>query len=269
MTDREVFRSNLLANQVALITGGGSGIGATIASTFAKHGARVVLLGRTAEKLESTAAKIEQKTLCTIADVRDYRAVEGGVERAIAEFGRLDIVVNAAAGNFVAPAAGLSSKGFQTVIDIDLVGTFNTCRASFEALSKQGGSVLNITATQAWVATPLQCHAGAAKAGIAKLTQDLALEWARVGIRVNAIAPGPIDETEGMRRLAPTDPEARERLVKGMPLGRFGTKLEVAQAALFLCSPAAGFITGASLCIDGGQSLMGSAKFMSLMGMSS
>jgi len=131
------------------------------------------------------------EAICFACDVRDYAALEAAVNGAATAFGRLDIVVNSAAGNFLAPAASLSANGFRSVIDIDLCGTFNTCRAAFAHLSKQGGCIVSITATQAEVATPLQCHAGAAKAGIEKLTRDLALEWGRVGIRVNAVARVP------------------------------------------------------------------------------
>ncbi len=263
-----VFRDKLLDGQVALVTGGGSGIGAGIARRFAEQGARVALLGRSADKLDATVKSIESsggQALATPADVRDYARVEAAVKQTVERFGRLDILVNSAAGNFIAAAAGLSSNGFKAVVDIDLVGTFNAARAAFEALSVRGGSVISITATQAWVPTPLQAHVGAAKAGIAKLTQDLALEWGAQKIRVNAVAPGPIAETEGMQRLAPSDPKVRERLEKGLPIGRFGTIAEVADAVLYLVSPAASFITGTTLVIDGGQSLIGSARFMQLM----
>ena len=192
------------------------------------------------------------------ADVRDYTALEGGLASAVERFGRLDILVNSAAGNFLAPAAGLSANGFKAVIDIDLNGTFNACRAAFAHLSARGGSILSITATQAWVPTPLQCHAGAAKAGIAKLTQDLALEWGASNIRVNALAPGPIAGTEGMRRLAPIDASDRGQFERALPLKRWGTVDEIADAALFLVSPAASFITGTTLVVDGGQALIGS-----------
>jgi 2,4-dienoyl-CoA reductase [(3E)-enoyl-CoA-producing], peroxisomal len=263
-----IFSPGLLQGKVAFVTGGGSGIGAGIARRFAEHGARVALTGRKLEKLEATAKEIERaggRALCLPADVRDYAALEAAVARIEAEFGRLDVVVNSAAGNFLVPAASLSANGFKAVIDIDLVGTFNASRAAFELLSRQGGSIVSITATQAWLPTPLQCHVGAAKAGIAKLTADLALEWGAAKIRVNAVAPGPIAETEGMRRLAPADEQARARLEQGMPAGRFGTIDEVADAVLYLVSPAAGFITGTTLVIDGGQALLGSARFMQLL----
>lgn len=263
----DIFGKNILDGQVALVTGGGSGIGAGIARRLAEQGARVGLLGRKLDKLERVAGEIASaggEALPLSADVRYYEDVEAALSQLVGRWGRLDIVVNSAAGNFIAPAAALSSNGFKAVIDIDLVGTFNATRAAFAELSKRGGSVVSITATQAWVPTPLQCHAGAAKAGIAKLTQDLALEWGKLKIRVNAVAPGPIADTEGMRRLAPDDEGVRQRFQEAMPLGRWGTVREIADAVLFLVSPAGAFITGTTLVVDGGQSLLGSSKFMDM-----
>jgi NAD(P)-dependent dehydrogenase (short-subunit alcohol dehydrogenase family) len=263
-----VFRDRILEGKVALVTGGGSGIGAGIAERLVEQGAAVSLLGRRAEKLDAVRERIEARggrALSLPADVRDYAAIEGAVQRTVGELGGLDIVINSAAGNFLAPAASLSANGFRAVIDIDLCGTFNTCRAAFEPLRERGGSIVSITATQAWVPTPLQCHAGAAKAGIAKLTEDLALEWGPLGIRVNAVAPGPIEDTEGVARLAPADEAARVKLRKGLPIGRWGTIAEVADCVLFLVSPAAGFVTGTTLVCDGGQALIGSARFLALL----
>jgi NAD(P)-dependent dehydrogenase (short-subunit alcohol dehydrogenase family) len=262
-----VFAPNLLAGKSALVTGGGSGIGAGIARLFAKHGAKVALIGRTAQKLETTAAAIrEAGGTATVhpCDVREYPYLEKAINDAVAANGGLDIVVNSAAGNFLAPAASLSANGFRSVVDIDLCGTFNACRAAFTHLSAHGGSIVSITATQADVPTPLQCHAGAAKAGIAKLTKDLALEWARFGIRVMAIAPGPVEDTEGMSRLAPGG--AGDELKKRVPLGRYGTIDEIAGATLFLVSPAAAYVTGTTLLIDGGTSLIGPGPFLEMMG---
>lgn len=262
-----VFAPNLLASKSALITGGGSGIGAGIARLLARHGARVALVGRTREKLDAVATSIQLeggRASVHPCDVRDYAALDKAFAEATVD-GGLDIVIASAAGNFLAPAATLSSNGFRAVVDIDLCGTFNTARAAFPHLSRAGGGVIvSITATQADVPTPLQCHAGAAKAGIAKLTQDLALEWGRFGVRVVAVAPGPIEGTEGMSRLAPGS--AEDKLKSRVPLGRYGRIDEVADAVLYLVSPAAAYVTGTTLLIDGGTSLIGAGPFLDLMG---
>jgi NAD(P)-dependent dehydrogenase (short-subunit alcohol dehydrogenase family) len=262
-----VFRGDLLTGKAALVTGGGSGIGAGLAKRLAEQGAKVLLVGRTQEKLDTVASAIVASggTAKTFAcDVRQYPMVEQAVKTAVETFGGLDIVVNSAAGNFLAPASTLSANGFRSVIDIDLCGTFNVSRAAFEALSKTRGTVVNITATQATVPTPLQCHAGAAKAGIEKLTRDMALEWGRFGIRVNAIAPGPIEDTEGMARLAPGDAESS--LKKRIPLGRWGSIFEIAEALTYLVSPAGAYVTGATLLVDGGTTLLGAGPFLEMMG---
>ena len=261
-----VFRADLLAGQAAFVTGGGSGIGAGIARTLARQGARVALLGRKQEKLDAVAGEIRAgggEARVFPADVRDYAGLSAAIDAAASAFGRLDVLVNSAAGNFLAPAASLSANGFRSVIDIDLCGTFNASRAAFAHLEKTRGSIVSITATQAAVPTPLQCHAGAAKAGIEKLTRDLALEWARSGVRVNAVAPGPIEGTEGMARLAP--PGAESTLKKRVPLGRWGTIDEVCEAVLFLVSRAGAYVTGATLLVDGGTSLAGAGPFLELM----
>ena len=262
-----VFLPNLLKGQAALVTGGGSGIGAGIAKRLAEQGAKVALLGRTKAKLDAVAAEITRaggEARCYAADVREYAALESAMNDAAEAFGRLDILVNSAAGNFLAPAASLSANGFRSVIDIDLCGTFNATRASFAHLSKTRGCVVNITATQANIPTPMQCHAGAAKAGIAKLTRDLALEWGRIGIRVNAVAPGPIEGTEGMARLAPGDDADKLRM--RVPLQRWGEIHEICEAVTYLVSPAGAYVTGATLLVDGGTSLIGAGPFLDLMG---
>jgi NAD(P)-dependent dehydrogenase (short-subunit alcohol dehydrogenase family) len=263
-----VFVEGLLRGQVAWVTGGGSGIGAGIAVRLAKQGAKVALLGRTPEKLTAVAKIIEDaggEAMTLPCDVRQAALLDAAVSQIVQKWGRLDILVNSAAGNFLSPAASLSANGFRAVIDIDLCGTFNACRAAFPHLEKNGGNIVNITATQANVPTPLQCHAGAAKAGIEKLTRDLALEWARMKIRVNAVAPGPIEGTEGMTRLAPGD--AAESLRKRVPLGRWGNVEEICEAVTFLVSPAGAYVTGATFLIDGGTSLLGAAPFLEMMGM--
>lgn len=264
---KSVFVDGILEGKRALVTGGGSGIGAGIARRLAAQGAKVTLVGRTQEKLDAVAAQIREaggEARTGAADVRDFAALEGVFRETAEAFGGLDILVNSAAGNFLAPAATLSANGFRAVVDIDLCGTFNASRAAFPYLSKAGGSIVSITATQAAIPTPLQCHAGAAKAGIEKLTRDLALEWGSLGIRVNAVAPGPIEGTEGMSRLAPGGAESA--LKKRVPLQRYGTIEEVAEAVLYLVSPAGAYVTGATLLVDGGTSLIGAGPFLELMG---
>jgi peroxisomal 2,4-dienoyl-CoA reductase len=185
------------------------------------------------------------------ADVRNPEEVEQAVAATVARFGKVDIVVNGAAGNFLCAAEELSPNGFGTVVDIDLKGSFNVCRAAFEQLKQHQGQVLNISATLHYLGTPMQLHVSAAKAGVDALTKNLAVEWGRYGIRVNAIAPGPIGDTEGMKRLVPEP--IKEKLKKRIPLGRFGLIEDIETAAVFLCSGAASYINGAILVVDGGH----------------
>jgi NAD(P)-dependent dehydrogenase (short-subunit alcohol dehydrogenase family) len=256
-----IFRDRLLAGKTAFLTGGGSGIGQRMAERFAEHGAKVMLVGRKQEKLDLAAASIQSSggTVATAAaDVRDYPAVEAALERTRERFGEVDILVCGAAGNFPAPVLGLSANGFKAVIDIDLLGTFNTCRAAYAHLRKPGATIISISASHASMPIANQSHVCAAKAGVDLLTRTLAVEWGPVGIRANCITPGPTDDTEGMRRLAPT-PEIRRKVEEAVPLRRFGTKDELADLALFLCSEAAAYITGAVYVCDGGQSLVRSS----------
>jgi len=253
-----IFRDHLLLGKHAIVTGGGSGIGQRMAERFAEHGAKVTLVGRKQEKLDAAAEAIRSSggTSRTAAlDVRDYAAVEPAIQKARDEFGAIDILVCAAAGNFPAPVAGMSANGFKAVIDIDLVGTFNTCRAAYAHLRKPGASIISISASQASIPIAYQAHVCAAKAGVDLLTRTLAIEWGPEGIRANCITPGATDDTEGMRRLTPT-PESRRRVEQSVPLRRYGTKDELADLALFLCSDAASYITGAVYYCDGGHSLV-------------
>lgn len=252
-----VIKSDALAGKVAFIAGASSGINLGIAQHFAAHGAKVALISRSHEKITAAAKEIADKgydVLGMAADVRDFESVDGALARTEKEFGKLDIVVSGAAGNFVAPALGMSSNGFKTVVDIDLIGTFNVLRGSFQYLNRPGASLISITAPQGVQPSLMQAHVCAAKAGINMLTQCLAMEWGPAGVRVNAISPGPIADTEGMARLAPT-PEM-EALVKGsLALRSYGTKTNIADMALFLSTENSCYITGSILDVDGGTKL--------------
>jgi len=252
--DQKVFADGVLKGHVAFVTGGGTGITGGVARAFAEAGASVALVSRKLEHLEPAAQAINDnggRAIAVAAVVRQPEEVESAVANTVAEFGKLDIVVNGAAGNFLCAAEELSPNGFGTVVDIDLKGTFNVCRAAFAQLKEHGGQILNISATLHYLGTPMQLHVSAAKAGVDALTRNLAVEWGRHGIRVNAIAPGPIEDTEGMTRLVPEP--VKERLRKNVPLGRFGRIADIERAALFICSDAARFINGTVLVVDGGH----------------
>jgi peroxisomal 2,4-dienoyl-CoA reductase len=253
MTEK-VFADGVLSGHVAFVTGGGTGITGGVARAFAEAGASVALVSRKLEHLQPAAEAINAnggKAIAVVADVRQPAEVENAVAQTIEAFGRVDIVVNGAAGNFLCAAEELSPNGFGTVVDIDLKGTFNVCRAAFAQLKEHRGQILNISATLHYLGTPMQLHVSAAKAGVDALTRNLAVEWGRHGIRVNAIAPGPIEDTEGMTRLVPEP--VKERLRKNVPLGRFGRIADIERAAVFMCSDAASFINGTVLVVDGGH----------------
>jgi peroxisomal 2,4-dienoyl-CoA reductase len=259
------FADGILNGRVAFVTGGGTGITGGVARALAEAGANVALVSRSIEHLTPAAEAINSarsgnasrgEAFAVAADVRKPDEVEKAIAATIEHFGKIDIVVNGAAGNFLSPAAELSPNGFGTVVDIDLKGTFNVCRAAFAELKKNRGQILNISATLHYGGTPYQLHVSAAKAGVDALTRNLAVEWGRHGIRVNAIAPGPIEDTEGMKRLVPEP--VKEKLLRQIPLGRFGRIADIEKAALFLCSDAASFINGAVLVVDGGNWLASS-----------
>lgn len=249
----------LLAGKAVFITGGGSGINLAVAHGFASVGADVAICGRTPGKLESAADALRRehsvRVVATPADVRDYDAVQSAVNTAVDELGRLDTVVAGAAGNFFASAEAISSKGFKTVVEIDLLGSFHTARAAFDHLKASRGSILFVSAGQAYLPFSHQSHVGAAKAGIESLMTNLALEWGHHGIRSNSIVPGPIADTEGMRRL--TAPVGVETWTGAVPLGRFGRAEEIAAMAVVLSSPLASYVTGARIVVDGGLGLSG------------
>lgn len=251
------FGERILAGKIAFVAGGSSGINLGIAERLAEQGATVALLSRKPEKVQGAADGLlakGHKALAIAADVRDYAAIEAAFAQVAAAHGAIDIVVSGAAGNFLAPAVALSANAFKTVVDIDLLGTFNVFRASFEHLRKPGASLMAITAPQAVNPMMFQIHACAAKAGVNMVTRCLAMEWGPAGVRVNAISPGPIGETEGMARLSPS-PEAEAAFKKSIPLRGYGTKADIAEMALYLACDASRCVTGAILDCDGGWSL--------------
>lgn len=236
-----------------VVTGGTSGIGLGIAAAFAAASAEVLVIGRDPARGER-AAHDHPGIRFVAADVRDATAVE----QALATVGRIDVLVNAAAGNFPCPAAALSPNGFRSVVEIDLIGTFTVCRLAFDQLAKPGALILNISAPQATTPTPFQVHACAAKAGVEMVTRCLALEWGPLGVRVVSLTPGVVEGTLGVERLAVGD-GTLARLREVLPLGRFSDVAEVARTAMWLASDAAPSLTGTTLVVDGGLSVAGGA----------
>ncbi len=244
------------------IAGGTSGINQGIAEAFARKGATVGVISRSQDKVDAAVDRIKSlgaPAFGAAADVRKPETIQAALEAFHAEHGGIDVLVSGAAGNFLAAALDMSPNAFKTVIEIDLIGTFNVLRMAHAFLRKPGASVINISAPQSTTPTRLQSHACAAKAGIDMLTRCLALEWGPE-VRVNAIVPGPIEGTEGIARLV-TNPEAERRMLASTPLGRMGDLGDCADAALFLSSPMADYITGAILPVDGGRTIAGGSDY--------
>jgi peroxisomal 2,4-dienoyl-CoA reductase len=261
-----VFRPDLLAGHVALITGGGTGIGLGIASSLAGAGAHVAIASRKPEHLGPATEQLRAggaQVSAVEVNVREPESVARMVDRVGNERGRIDILVNNAAGNFYAPSASLSPNGWRAVVETDLYGTFYCCQAVYPFMKAQGaGRIVSISMTLHYRGWPLMAHATAAKAGVDALTRTLALEWAKDRITVNAVAPGPIP-TEGVRK-AFTPPGSDAPDLFGMekyaadsiPLGRWGTPDDIGQMVTYLASPAGDWITGAIMVVDGGAWLM-------------
>ena len=250
--------TDLLADRRFFVSGGGSGVNLAIASMLASCGADLIICGRTADRLEAAAAVLGSmgaRVVTAVADVRDAEAVTAAFETGLAELGPVDGVVCGAAGNFVAPAEAISANGFRSVVEIDLLGTFNCARAAHAQLSQTKGSLLFVSGGQSYMAFEHQAHVASAKAGVDQLMRALASEWGRSGIRVNSIVPGPVVNTEGMRRL--TDATSLESWIRSIPLGRFAEPVEIARVAAFLLSPWASYVTGATIIADGGLTLSG------------
>ena len=260
------FAKDLFHGKTVFITGGSSGINLGIARNFAAVGANLGIVGRSQEKLDAASAELRAlgaRVSAHSADVRDYAALEKAMRSAREELGPIHTLICGAAGNFPLAAEQISPNGFKSVIDIDLLGSFHTCRAAFEQLKETRGNIIFISAGMAFMPYAFQAHVGAAKAGIDNMMRNLALEWGRFGIRCNSIAPGPIEGTEGVRRLVPEG--SADKLKKMIPLGRFGTPDDIGQLSVFLASPLASYITGTLVVADGGQNLPGSGAWTQLI----
>ncbi|KAG0353815.1 hypothetical protein BC939DRAFT_392147 [Gamsiella multidivaricata] len=246
-----IFKEDILKGKVAFVTGGGSGICKGMAEALARHGAKVTIVSRTLSKLEAAAKEMRASTggefFAVAADVRDPKQVQAAVEKHIAHYGRLDILVNGAAGNFLSLSQHLSFNAFRSVIEIDLIGTFNTTKCCFPYLKASKGNIINVSATLHYNGQVFQSHASAAKAGVDALSLVWANEWGPLGIRSNCIAPGPIANTVGMSKLAP-DAEAVR-----VPIGRMGEVRDIEHATLYLASEAGSYVTGQVLVVDGGN----------------
>lgn len=269
-SEARVFASDLLAGRVALVTGGGSGIGLGISDCLARAGAKIAIASRDLERLEGAAEELSERhgasVLPLTLDVRDAERFREVACRVADELGSLDILINNAAGNFYAPSAELSPNGWRAVVEIDLYGTFFGCQAAYPIMQEQGyGRIVSTSMTLHHRGWPRMAHATAAKAGVDALTRTLALEWARDGITVNAVAPGPIP-TEGVRKafeapagdvpdLFGTERASGDSAVRFIPCGRLGRPEDIGHMVTYLVSPAGDWITGTILVVDGGESL--------------
>ena len=254
-----------LRDQTVFIAGGTSGINLGIAECFIDQGCQVFIVGRNQEKMDQAVAALNQRGTGIAAgdcsDVRDYEQVKTIFRSCVEQFGSVDVLISGAAGNFPALMNGLSPNGFKSIIDIDLLGTFHVLRAGYPHLKRPGARVINISAPQAWLPMVGQVHVCAAKAGVDMVTKTLAMEWGPKGILVNSISPGPIAETEGMKRLAP-NPELLDHTRQSVPLGRLGHPHDVGKVALMLASDLGAYVNGCVIPVDGGWSLSGASRSM-------
>lgn len=254
MNDKD---SSAYDGKVVFVAGGSSGLNLGIAREFAVRGAKIALMSRNEERVRAAAAMIDAtgaRAVGLAGDVRDYEAVGAAFAATHEAFGPIDVVVSGAAGNFLASARGMSANAFKTVIDIDLLGTFNVLRASFAHLNRPGASLIVISSPQGQRPAMFQSHVCAAKAGINMLIQCLAMEWGPVGVRVNGVSPGPVTGTEGMARLTPTA-EDEELFRSRLALRDYCLPEDVAEVAMFLASTQSRYITGTVVDVDGGARL--------------
>ena len=244
-----------LSDNVAIVTGGGTGIGRGIALEFARAGVDVVVASRKQDNLDRVAEEIEglgRQSLAIATDVRSPEQVDNLVRQTVARFGRVDILVNDAGANFACPVEEMTPNGWDTIIAINLKGPFLCCQAVGKVMIEQrSGKIINISSTAGFSGSKGMAHYGAAKAGVINFTRSLALEWAQYHINVNSIAPGPI-ETEGDQAVRQLTPEEKEAQIKSIPVGRNGRPEDIAYAAIYLASEASSFMTGETIVVDGG-----------------
>lgn len=266
--NQKMLRDNALEGKTIVVTGGGSGLGKSMATYFLELGANVVITSRNLEKLQATAQEMENatggKVLAVACDVRNYDEVEAMVKASVAEFGKVDVLLNNAAGNFIAPTERLSANAFDTIIDIVLKGTKN-CTLAFGkhwiAEKETNKTVLNIVTTYAWTGSAFVVPSATAKAGVLAMTRSLAVEWAKYGIRFNAIAPGPFPTKGAWDRLLPGELKEKFDLAKKVPLQRVGDHQELANLAAYLVSDFSQYLNGEVITIDGGEWLKGAGQF--------
>ena len=266
-TDK-MLRDNALEDKVIVVTGGGSGLGKSMTKYFMELGARVAITSRDLEKLQNTAKELEQETggkcLAVQCDVRHYEEVENMLKAVLDTYGKVDVLLNNAAGNFISPTERLSANAFDTVIDIVLKGSKN-CTLAFGKhwidTKQQNTSILNIVTTYAWTGSAYVVPSATAKAGVLAMTRSLAVEWAKYGIRSNAIAPGPFPTKGAWDRLLPGDLKEKFDLAQKVPLKRVGNHQELANIAAYLVSDFSAYVNGEVITIDGGEWLKGAGQF--------
>jgi len=264
-----MFKNDLLKNKTIIITGGGTGLGKSMATRFGELGANLVLTSRRQEVLDEAASDINDKTgaeiLTVSTDIRHSDQVTEMVKKAIDKFGKIDCLLNNAAGNFISPTENLSENAFRTIIDIVLVGTFNCTQAAGKAMRDSGGGViLNIVTTYAFTGSGYVVPSACAKSGVLAMTRSLAVEWAKYGIRTNAIAPGPFPTKGAWKRLVPPGLNIEKKMMERVPLKRFGEHDELANLASYLMADESGYMNGEVITMDGGEWLKGAGQFNAL-----
>ena len=264
-----MFKNDLLKNKTIIITGGGTGLGKSMATRYGELGANLVLTSRRQEVLDDAACDINDKTgaeiLTVSTDIRNSDEVTEMVKKAVDKFGKIDCLLNNAAGNFISPTENLSENAFRTIIDIVLVGTFNCTQAASKAMRDSGGGViLNIVTTYAFTGSGYVVPSACAKSGVLAMTRSLAVEWAKYGIRTNAIAPGPFPTKGAWKRLVPPGLNIEKKMMERVPLKRFGEHDELANLASYLMADESGYMNGEVITMDGGEWLKGAGQFNAL-----